>query len=205
MQIAATRTPVSTEEMGETFLDLVSGLTRDSLRILLAHWASETGWGSKMMNFNVGNSKSAGKSGNWTFFRCSEVVDRATAEKMIAEDSRVTLKKDGGGSKVEIWINPDHPWSCFQAYASLTDGVRAYLGMMKSSFPLSWEKLLQGDVGSFVATLKKERYFTATLAAYQKLFDGVLAMVEDRAPIALASAPLGGDGPLPDPAVPRFH
>ena len=203
-KVTALRTPVSPDELGLEFLDQAPELSRSALRILLAHWAGETGWGRSMYRFNVGNRKSDGKSGDWYFISCTERVPRATAERMIdADPDRVTFEHaedaENGAASVLIRIEPEHPWSRFSAYSSLAEGAAAYLDMMHRNFPRSWLALVTGDSINFVRTLKEEGYFTASLTAYQDLFDGVLRSVDSRASAALAAAPEVASTPLARP------
>lgn len=193
-RVDATPTPVTADDIGREFLRQVPGLSRTSLRMLIAHWASETGWGGSMIQFNVGNRKSSGTSGDWSFFSCTERVSRATAEKMIdADPGHVTFEHaedaENGKNSVLIRIDPDHPWSRFAAFPTLAAGVADYLAMMQRTFPKSWAALLAGDSDSYAANLKSEGYYTATVEEYQKLFLGVLASVDRHAPAAIAAAP----------------
>jgi hypothetical protein len=199
-KVEAVRTPISPDELGMEFLRQ-ENLSRPALRILLAHWAGETGWGKSMWNHNVGNRKSSGKSGDWMFISCTERVNRATGEKMIdADPQRVSFENaddaTNGKPTVLLRIEPEHPWSRFSAYDSFPEGAAAYLSMMKQDFPRSWEALVTGDAQHFVGTLKEEGYFTASLESYQALFDGVLRSVDSRASVALASASEVAPSPL---------
>jgi len=200
-RVDATPTPVTADEIGLEFLRQVPGLSRTSLRMLLAHWASETRWGQSMIRFNVGNKKSAGTSGDWCFFSCTEVVPRATAERLIDSDpGHVTFEHaedaENGKANVEIRIEPEHPWSRFAAFPSLAAGVADYLAMMKRTFPSSWDALLSGDEQSYAETLKSEHYYTASVEDYQRLFLGVLASVDRHAPAAIAAAPEVASAPF---------
>jgi hypothetical protein len=193
-QVAATPTPVTADEIGLEFLRQVPELSRTSLGMLIAHWAAETGWGKAMIQNNVGNRKSDGKSGDWSFFSCTERVNRATAEKMIdADPAHVTFEHaedaENGKDSVVIRIDPEHPWSRFAAFPTLAAGVADYLAMMRRTFPSSWAALLRGDQDAYAQELKSEGYYTATVEDYQKLFLGVLASVNRKASVALAAAP----------------
>jgi hypothetical protein len=173
--------------------------------MFLAHWAFETGWGGSMMNHNVANGKSSGKSGNWTFYRCGENVSRASANREMAASPLVTLAHpetdDGVSSPVEVVVMPDHPWCRFSAYPSLAAGVAAYVAMMRRDFPNSWAALLSGDVDHFVEVLKSEGFFTAAVSVYRERYDGVLRSVDSRAASLLASLPEGGEAaPLAEAA-----
>jgi hypothetical protein len=195
-RVDAIRTPVSPNQIGLEFLRQYPIARRPALRMFLAHWALETGWGSSMMNWNVGNEKSQGLSGNWCFFACSERKSRAEANRAMAESDLVQLADpehdDGTSSPVLVKVYPEHPWSRFTAYASLSEGVASYVAMMERDFPESWRALLAGDSSRFVEVLKSEGYFTASVKAYRETYDGVLSSVDKRAAVALASASEGG-------------
>jgi hypothetical protein len=195
-RVDAIRTPVSSNEIGLEFLAHYPIASRSSLRMFLAHWALETGWGASMMNFNVGNGHSLGLSGDWCFFTCSELKSRADVTRAMAESDLVQLadpnNDDGTSSPVLVVVYPEHPWSRFSAYASLSEGVAAYVAMMQRNFPESWRALLAGDSSRFVEVLKSEGYFTASVKSYRESYDGVLASVDKRAAVALASASEGG-------------
>lgn len=196
-RVEAVATPATPEQMGRAFLELVPDASRSVVRMFLAHWAFETGWGNSMMNHNIVNGKSDGKSGDWTFFPCGENVTRAEAERAMAASPLVTLKNpdtdDGVSSPVEVVVMPDHPWCRFSAYPSLAAGVAAYVAMMRRNFPRSWEALLSGDVANFVATLKSESFFSAAESVYRERYDGVLRSVDSRAAALLATLPEGGE------------
>lgn len=205
-RVEALRTPASPDDVGLSMLTVLPSLSRSSLRILLAHWAGETGWGKAMYNWNVGNSKSGGKSGDWMYLSCTELVPRERVDAMLT-DSRVRLERPNQtGAMVELRFEPDHPWSRFQSFVSLDEGVRHYLGMMARSFPRSWSVALRGDgnVEEYARILRSERYYTATVERYVALLKGTLDQVDRRAPEALAAAEVSKP-PLAGAAVPRFH
>jgi len=196
-RVEAVHTPASPSQIGREFVRLIPDATRQVVRMFLGHWAFETGWGGSMMCNNVGNSKSAGTSGDWCFFSCGESVTRASAVKAMASSPLVTLADpdtdDGKSSPVEVHVEPDHPWSRFAAYPSLAAGVAAYVAMMRRDFPRSWDALLSGDVEHFVSILKSEKYFTAPESVYRERYDGVLRSVDSRASELLSSLPEGGE------------
>lgn len=196
-RVTAVATPATPEQMGRAFLTLVPDATRSVVRMFVAHWAFETGWGGSMINNNVANEKSSGKSGDWTFFKCGENVTRAEAKRAMAASQLVTLKNpdtdDGASSPVEVVVMPEHPWCRFTAYPSLAAGVSAYVTMMRRDFPRSWDALLSGDVDHFVEILKSESFFTAATSVYRERYDGVLRSVDKRAASFLATLPEGGE------------
>jgi hypothetical protein len=186
-------TPHTTNEMGLAFLRVVRTLKRQSLRLLLAHWAGETGWGKGMHNENPGNKKSSGKAGDWTFFGCDENLTLARAEKLKAGalGNLVSIRKtwvDSGGVQwANVWFDAPHPYSRFESFDSLDAGVSDYVSMMKRRFPKSWQVVLAGGTPeAFSSTLRSEGYYTASVTAYTRLMKGVLAMVDSRGAEALA-------------------
>lgn len=186
-------TPHTANEIGLAFLRCVRTLSRAGLSLLIAHWAGETGWGKGMHNENVGNKKSSGKSGDWTFFGCDENLKLATAERLKAgpQGELVTIRRtwtDSAGVKwANVWFDAPHPYSRFAAFDSLDAGVADYIAMMQRTFPLGWDVVMRGGTPEeFSAALRAEHYYTASVAAYTKLMKGTLAMVESRAGEALA-------------------
>lgn len=186
-------TPHSANDIGLAFLRAVRTLTRSGLSLLIAHWAGETGWGKGMHNENVGNKKSSGKSGDWTFFGCDENLTLATAERLRAGEQgelvtvRSTWTDKDGVAWANVWFDAPHPYSRFAAFDSLDAGVADYIGMMKRTFPKGWAVVLRGGTPEeFAKALRDEHYYTASVASYTRLMKGVLAMVPSRAAEALA-------------------
>lgn len=116
---------------------------RESLCVLLAQWALETGHGKACWNYNLGNIKSFQKGGEWCFFRCNEIIK----------------------GKV-VWFEPDHPACCFVAYRTLNSGAEAYLDKLHTRFAKAWPFVLAGDPAQFTIQLKAQGYFTAYLEDY---------------------------------------
>jgi hypothetical protein len=120
---------------------------RESLCVLLAQWAFETGHGKHMRWFNLGNEKSRQTPGtNWCFYRCNEIIDGKT-----------------------VWFDPDHPACCFRAFATLDEGAEAYLTSLSAhrKFKQAWPEVLEGDAAQFVEKLKVAGYFTADVKVYK--------------------------------------
>jgi hypothetical protein len=120
---------------------------RESLLLLLAHWDLETGAGTSMHCWNVGNSKSVEGDGyDWTHFRCWEKI----------------------GNK-KVWFDPPHPQTRFRAFHTLQDGVSDYLKMLNKRFHMSWSAVQAGDPEAFARLLKKQRYYTADENEYARV------------------------------------
>lgn len=191
-EVADNKTPVSAEVMGQAFLSEVPGLGRQGLRLLLAHWASETGWGKSMHGFNVGNAKSSGTSGNWMFYKCGETVKLSTAREW-EKSGLVTIDAiNSAGTHATVTVYPKHPACRFAAYPDLASGVHAYLTLLQEGYPQAWDVAIRGgSAEEFARALNanpKRIYYTASVESYVALMDGVIKSVERAAPIVLASA-----------------
>ena len=118
---------------------------RDTVLILLAQSAYETGRWKFCHCWNLGNVKSTGHDGHdFTYFRCNEVID----------------------GKV-IWFNPPHPQTRFRAFSSLTEGAIDHLQFLRNGrYAKAVAYALAGDPSGFCTALKAANYFTADLPAY---------------------------------------
>jgi hypothetical protein len=121
--------------------------SRDSLALLTAQSALETGRWKAIHCFNFGNVKaSTDYVGFYTMFRCNEVID----------------------GKVQ-WFDPPHAQTRFRAFVSLWDGARDHLEFlaMRPRYASAWKELLRGDVDAYVKALKTAGYFTANEESYR--------------------------------------
>lgn len=148
MRVEAVRTPATVAEvkqaLGFAWVSLFGcHSSPESICVLLAQWALETGRGNSMWNYNLGNVKSHQKEGDWCFFRCNEVIS----------------------GKV-VWFEPDHPGCCFVAYPTLQQGADAYMDKLHTRFAKAWPAVLAGNPTEFSKRLKASRYYTADEAKY---------------------------------------
>ncbi len=166
----------------------VTGLTpsRDSLALLTAQSALETGRWKSIHCFNLGNVKaSEDYVGYYTCFRCNEVIGGKT-----------------------VWFEPPHPQTRFRAFASLESGATDHLRFLsgRARYSSAWKALLLGDYEAYVHALKLAGYFTANEASYQaavsSLFREYSRLLDDE-PAILKPPPLpkapGRPVPLADP------
>lgn len=151
----------------------------ESLLVLLAQWAFETGRGKSMWNFNLGNAKGKPGGGDgrcWTFFACNEMLPIANAMSLSTKSGErsdgkpgknvaVTSAKDGIAT---VWFYPDHPACCFRAFRTLDEGTADYLGMMRKRFASAWPAVEAGNPWQFSHLLKLARYYTADEAHYTR-------------------------------------
>lgn len=134
---------------------------KESLVVILAQWALETGRGKFMHNYNCGNVKATSAwTGDYTYFACNEIIN----------------------GKI-VWFYPDDPGCKFRAFNSLDEGVASYLDILYGRFGGAWPAVISGNVSDFVHLLKKQRYFTANEESYRKtsqsLFDEFMSSIHD--------------------------
>lgn len=148
-RLVAVATPVSNIDMKQALSQSWQRVVGDNpteraLYLLLAHWSLETGGGSKMMNFNVGNKKARlnGSFGDFVVFRTWEILD---------------------GKRVDMD-------DAFRAYPTLDAGCDDYLkGLKTGNFSRAFPAIIAGDPVEFAHQLKLAKYYTASEDAYKKL------------------------------------
>lgn len=149
-----------------------------SLCCLLSQWALETGWGKSCWCWNIGNFKSSDGDGrDYTYYKCDERLDPATAQKYLAHagvrsddpsQPNVALRSNNSDKSVTLWFWPDHPVSRFRAYKTLAEGAKDYVESLFNRFNKAWPAIVQGDPTNFIHQLKVQGYFTADEATYTK-------------------------------------
>jgi flagellum-specific peptidoglycan hydrolase FlgJ len=193
-ELQSVLTPISANEFGYAVLRAIRNLNQDQLALLIAHWAGETGWGKSMHCWNPGNAKGVSPEGNWCFFGCDENIKLSTAQRLKADATNghlVTIRKNWTDKKgvewANVWFDAPHPWSKFQAFHTLDEGVTAYLNMLKTKFNKAWDVLMgSADPETYARALKEQGYYTAGVDAYVKLLNGVIASVRVKAADALS-------------------
>lgn len=190
-------TPIATSDLyralAGAWLDLVgSAPSRASLLVLLAQWAEETGRGKYCHAYNLGNIKHVSGDGHdYVQFRCNEII---------------------GGK--EVWIDPPNPGCSFRAYATLEDGARDYLALLRHRFAVAWPAVLAGDPAAFAHELKVSGYYTADEAIYTRALSALYAELAKAIPTeqeaidqdwvaeGQGSVPLTGNDDDPQPTPP---
>ncbi len=115
----------------------------NAVAVLLSQIHIETGL-KACWNWNLGNVKAAKGQDYTELAGVWEVID----------GKRVDLPKGAPGTQ-------------FRAFASLEDGVRAYLDVLYHRFSKSWPAVLKGDPGRFAELLRAQGYYTAPLDHYR--------------------------------------
>lgn len=190
-ELPARRTPATAQEvfsaLGRAWRSRFSEeAKKESLLVLLAQWALETGRGKSMWNYNIGNVKGRpdGSDGrSWTFFACNEILSVRAANAMVAKaglretgtgekDAVITSTKDGMAT---VWFYPNHPACCFRAFRTLDEGAVDYLELLHRRFASAWPAVLAGDPVQFARLLKAARYYTADENHYARGLSSIYA------------------------------
>jgi hypothetical protein len=151
-------TPIDPEDLADALVHAWRNLlgttpARESILLLLAQSAHETGRWKSAHCFNIGNVKGrAGDGRDYTQFRCWELVNG-----------------------VKMWFDPPHPATRFRAFRSLAEGTVDYLGVLRGRYASAWPAIEAGDPLAFVHLLKVKGYFTDTEENYAK---GVVSFVD---------------------------
>jgi hypothetical protein len=143
---------------------------KESICILMAQSALETGRWKAIHCFNFGNIKSSDADGlDYTFYACNELMPIAMAKQYAAKSpdtAKITAIRNDG--KAWIWFYPDHPASRFRAFKTLDEGALDYLGFLFKKYRSAWQSVVSGDPTQFSHQLKIHGYYTADEASYTK-------------------------------------
>lgn len=142
-EVAAVRTRLSGEQAAEALSSAWESIhgekpSAETLSILTAQWAHETGRGASMYNYNFGGIKGSSPEGLSTSLRTRE-----------------------GWGKTEVTIRDS-----FRAYRTAEDGARDYLQLLGGRYAGALESAKAGDAEGFVHNLKVRGYFTGNEQAY---------------------------------------
>jgi hypothetical protein len=143
--VQAVRTPLNTEQASALIggaLERVTGEKPkpETVAILTAQWAHETGHGASMFNYNFAGIKGAGPSGLSVSQRTREGY--GSSERTITDN--------------------------FRAYRTAEEGAHDYVSLLQSRFPGALEAARSGDPAATVHALKREGYFTGDEVAYTR-------------------------------------
>lgn len=139
------RTPLTTEQASSLIggaLERVTGEKPkpETVAILTAQWAHETGHGASMFNYNFAGIKGTGPTGLSVSQRTREGY--GSSERTITDN--------------------------FRAYQTAEEGAHDYVSLLKSRFPGAFEAAKSGDPAATVHALKQEGYFTGDEVAYTR-------------------------------------
>lgn len=144
--------------------ELDVSLPENSISVLYAQWALETGRGKACFCWNLGNKRHTSEplycilAAAWECSRAGAVP--AGAKVIPAPPGAVCAPGD-------VYYLPVYGAQKFAAYESLEEGARAYLSfLLRPSYQLAWAEVLRGDPSAFARALKALRYYTSDENAY---------------------------------------
>lgn len=114
--------------------------SQQTLAVLTAQWAHETGRGASMLNYNFGGAKGVGPSGL--------TVEARTREGHGASERRIVDR--------------------FRAYRTAEEGATDHVRLLERRFSTALAAAQAGDAQSFVRELRAGGYFTGDPAAYAR-------------------------------------
>jgi hypothetical protein len=165
--------------------------SKEAAGVLWAHFAGETGDGVFCWNHNLGNVKHVPGSGV-TFMSLAGVweciplpdedkdgdIDAVDRVMLVArmvrsglwrEDSSADHAKACGASRVSMLASGDNAMSWFRAYASLEEGMNAFVARKANPanrYSSAWPYALAGDHNGYARELGRKKYYTASPDAY---------------------------------------
>lgn len=152
------RTRLTRRQARDALLDAFAKVTGEipspeTLAILVAQTALETGQWRSIWNYNFGNIRGqAPPPGGWTSFRAGEIIDGK-----------------------EVFLEPG-PHNKFRAYATAEDGARGFVEFLgvdsngdgHNRYGKAWKAALEGDPEKFSLELANAGYYTANPTRYTK-------------------------------------
>ena len=126
--------------------------SNNTLAILWAQTALETGRWSMLRNNNWGNIKRRSSIQYWTSYEAGEYLNK------------------GDGLKHYMFY-PYHPQTHFSAWKTASDGAKGYIEFLlsKKRYEKAAVELIAGDPVTYCAELRKGGYFTAPLDHYTSI------------------------------------
>lgn len=128
--------------------------SKQSVGVLYAQDALETGSTVSMWNNNIGNVKYVPTPGDdgWKYMMLANVWEIVNGQKVM--------------------FQPPSPATWFRAFDTLTDGVAFQLNFLKSHrYAAAWPAVEAGDPTGFAHLLKLAGYYTAPEADYARLMN----------------------------------
>lgn len=126
----------------------------NSLALVWAQSALETGRWKSIHNFNWGNIKRSNDE-DYCMYRCNEKINGKW-----------------------VWFDPPHPQTWFRAYSSATEGACDYLSFLskRPRYQKAWEAIEKGNVYNFGHELHQAGYYTADEQQYTH---GLVSLTEE--------------------------
>lgn len=143
--VQAVRTPLSPDQASALIAGALERQTgappsKETVAILTAQWAHETGRGASMYNYNFAGIKGTSPAGL--------SVSQRTREGYGATERTITDN--------------------FRAYRTAEEGADDYVALLERRFPAALDAAKTGDPAGTVRALKQAGYFTGDEAAYTR-------------------------------------
>lgn len=154
----------------------------ESLALLWAQWALETGRGKAIHCYNFGNIKRSSDE-DYCMYRCNEILNGKL-----------------------YWFDPPHKQTWFRAYSYCVDGAYDYIKFLSESsrYKLAWAAIQKGDPYLFGHELKMAGYYTADEVQYTKSIASLTKEFKQKSDQILSWAPLPDDVPTIPPVRSEF-
>jgi len=143
--VAAVRTPLTPDQASSLIAGALERQTgeapsKETVAILTAQWAHETGRGASMFNYNFAGIKGTSPAGL--------SVSQRTREGYGATERTITDN--------------------FRAYRTAEEGADDYVALLQRRFPAALDAAKAGDPAGTVRALKQASYFTGDEVAYTR-------------------------------------
>jgi hypothetical protein len=125
----------------------------ETLSLLWAQWAHETGRGRRMRGYNFAGIKGNGPEG----------------DSFVAWTREVTSRPE------------QRTRDTFRAYSTPEGGAHDYVRLISSRYPAAWRAAVRGDVTRFVRALDLGGYFTDSDRAYSRALSSLARECLERA------------------------
>ncbi len=143
--VSPVKTPLSSSQASAALRRAWTAVTgeqpsEETVSLITAQWAHETGGGASMYNYNFGGIKGQSPSG--------QSVAQRTKEGFGATERKIVDR--------------------FRAYDTADEGAQDYVRLLAGRYGRAVEAAKAGDASGFVRGLKSGGYFTGDPAAYER-------------------------------------
>lgn len=169
LEVPCERTPLRFEQARDAFAEAYAHefferIDVDTLAVLLAQSALETGRWKFLRRCNFGNKKAS-----LSYTGLHQYYPPGAVNELIDDDL--------------VWFDPPHPQTRFRAYATARDGAIAYVRFLGidtngggNRYQRAWDAAVSGDAEAFARQLSRLGYCTANTEPYVR---GVVALAAE--------------------------
>lgn len=165
-----TKTPASPEQAFASFRRAAPDLGPESLCVLLAHWALESGTGTRMYAWNIGGAKATvGGPRDWTFLTTHEVENGVSVKynaPPLDAQSGITAESLAVTSSRDPSMARRTRTTCFRAYESLDAAIADHVALIRNRYAPAWQYVVTANPSLYGLTLGALRYYTAPRDQY---------------------------------------